>query len=180
MMSSFKKQIPNLLSISRIPISLIIAHSITINDSLLFFIFALIGSLTDLLDGYLARKWQAISRLGIILDPIADKIGIGIIIITLYLYGFVSLWLFIFIIAKDIFILFGGLLLRYKHQVDVPSANWAGKFATLVIALCLIIHFYQVEELILVFQVLTTVAILTVMFIYSQRYFIFKNHLTEV
>lgn len=180
MMSSFKKQIPNLLSVSRIPLSFIIAYFIAKNNGLLFFIFALIGALTDLLDGYLARKWQAISRLGIILDPIADKIGIGIIIIALYLYGFVPLWLFILIIAKDVFILFGGLSLKYKHHVDVPPANWAGKLATLVIALCLIVHFYQVEQIIIIFQILTTAAILIVMFIYSQRFFILKNHLTEV
>lgn len=180
-MSSFKKQIPNLLSISRVfPFCLLIVYSIIINDGLLFFIFAFFGALTDLLDGYLARKWQAISQLGIVLDPIADKIGIGMIIISLYLYGFVPLWLFILITAKDVFILFGGLLLKFKYQVAIPSANWAGKFATLVIAVSLIIHFYQVEELIIIFQVLTTVSILLVMFVYSQRYFILKNHLLEV
>jgi cardiolipin synthase len=179
-MSSFKKQIPNFLSLSRIPFSLIIAYAIAINDGWLFFIFAFVGALTDWLDGYLARKWQAISRLGIILDPIADKIGIGIIIISLYIYSYVPLWLFITILAKDVFILLGGLLLKYKYHVVVPPANWAGKLATLVIAASLIIHFYQVEELIIIFQILTTAAILIVMFIYSQRFFILKNHLTEV
>lgn len=179
-MSSFKKQIPNLLSLSRVPFSFLVIYAITINDGWLFFLFAFVAALTDFLDGYLARKWRAISYLGIILDPIADKIGIGVIVITLYIYGFVPLWFLILILLKDFLILFGGLLLKYKCHVAIPPANWAGKLATFVIALSLVIHFYQVKNLIIIFQVLTALSILVVIFAYSRRYFIFKNNLLDV
>ena len=69
------RYIPNLLTIIRILLTpLCIYFLIVENNPLYSFIFFSIASITDAFDGYYARKYNAISRLGTFLDPLADKI----------------------------------------------------------------------------------------------------------
>lgn len=75
-----KMNIPNLLSISRIVLAILLVLFIT-NSKLALLIF-LLAALTDYLDGYLARKLNQETKLGLILDPLADKI---LVITTLLL-----------------------------------------------------------------------------------------------
>ncbi len=180
-MSSFKKNIPNSLSLSRIfPFTVFIVYFIVVGDKMWFSIVAILASLTDWLDGYLARRWQVITKLGIILDPIGDKVIIACGVVTLYIFAYVPLWLFITIIAKDFFILLGGLLLKFKYNQEVPSANWSGKLTTVVITITLFLHFYFSSDDLIVFQLMTALSIIVVIFNYSQRFFILKNNLLEV
>ena len=51
-------------------------------------------AITDMLDGYLARKFNEVTELGKIIDPLADKIAIGVIILKLYLIGIIPRVLF--------------------------------------------------------------------------------------
>ncbi len=180
-MSSFKKNIPNLLSLSRIfPFTLLLVYVITLGDKWLFSLVAVFASLTDWLDGYLARRWQVVSQLGIILDPIADKVIIGAGVIALYVLAYVPLWLLLTIIVKDFFILLGGLLLTYKYTIEIPPSNWSGKSATVIITITLFLHFYFSSDDLLVFQLMTVLSVVVVIFNYSQRFFILKNHLSGV
>jgi len=61
----------------------------------------LAAALTDLLDGYLARKWGQITTVGTLLDPIADKLLISAALIALVQVGFVPAWIVILIIARE-------------------------------------------------------------------------------
>ena len=62
------------------------------SDTVRYFTFFLcvFGAITDILDGFLARKFNQVTEMGKIIDPLADKVVIGIIIIKLYLIGEIS------------------------------------------------------------------------------------------
>lgn len=93
----------------------------------------LVASVTDGLDGWVARRFGQRSRLGAILDPIADKGLLLTAIITLSLskwtYAF-PLWFPVLVIARDAVILTGcAVLFQLDHKLEVRPA-WTGKAAT--------------------------------------------------
>jgi CDP-diacylglycerol--glycerol-3-phosphate 3-phosphatidyltransferase len=93
----------------------------------------LLASVTDGLDGYVARHWNQRSRLGAILDPIADKGLLLTAIITLSLSHWhqeFPLWFPVLVIARDAVILSGcGVLYFLNHHLEVKP-SWTGKAAT--------------------------------------------------
>lgn len=112
-------------------------YFISIQRNDLVFWLSLPAILSDFLDGYLARRWNQISELGKILDPIADKVNIGGMVIALYLFQDFPLWLTLVIVLRDLGIMIGALLiLRSKRQVI--SSNLPGKIAVVVVALTII------------------------------------------
>ena len=95
-------------------------------------LFAL-AALSDGLDGYIARHYNQRTRLGLILDPIADKglLLAGIITLTFsnWHYEF-PLWFPILVISRDVVIVSGALLLRYVNGEVTVHPSWFGKIAT--------------------------------------------------
>jgi CDP-diacylglycerol--glycerol-3-phosphate 3-phosphatidyltransferase len=93
----------------------------------------LAASVSDGLDGWVARHWNQRSRLGTILDPIADKGLLLTAIITLSLskwtYGF-PLWFPVLVIARDAVILLGCGILSHLDQKFEVRVSWVGKTAT--------------------------------------------------
>ena len=81
------RQIPNILTLMRLVAAPIVAVIITVSTEPLYALIALvlfaIASATDWLDGYLARKWESVSGFGRMLDPIADKLMVIIILAAL-------------------------------------------------------------------------------------------------
>ena len=100
------------------------------NSTTRWFVTALfvVGVLTDLVDGYLARKYGLITTLGKIADPIADKFLIGTALIALSLEGSLSWWFTVVILAREI----GVTLLRFKviHRGVIPASR-GGKAKTI-------------------------------------------------
>jgi cardiolipin synthase len=76
------------------------------------FIVFLIAAITDGLDGYIAKRFNWTSELGKILDPLADKILLVTVFITLALIGKVALWLVTLVVARDVIISFGAIMYR--------------------------------------------------------------------
>lgn len=73
------------------------------------FVFA-IASLTDALDGIIARKWDQKTRLGTFLDPMADKALLVASFIALAILGLLPSWLAVITISRDLIIVFGSLI----------------------------------------------------------------------
>jgi cardiolipin synthase (CMP-forming) len=93
----------------------------------------LLAAVTDFLDGWVARHWEGRSRLGAVLDPIADKGLLLAAIITLTLskwtYAF-PLWFPVLVIARDAVILTGCMVVKHLNgHLDVRP-SWTGKTAT--------------------------------------------------
>ena len=102
--------------------------------SLLFVILAMI---TDTLDGYIARLRDEVSELGKIIDPLADKIGIGIVVILLTVTGDLPLWYAAVILGRDVLIFAGGLHIKIRKKITLTS-TMEGKVAVVVIAIALV------------------------------------------
>ena len=89
---------------------------------------------TDFLDGFLARKLHQVTDFGKIMDPLADKIGIGIYAILMAWTGNVPLWFVVFVLLRDLLIFSGGVYIQRKKKI-VPQSNWPGKIAVALVAL---------------------------------------------
>jgi len=91
---------------------------------------------SDLLDGYFARKRNEISELGKIIDPIADKTCVIAIALILLSQGIIPLWFVVIIVSRDIIIFTGGMYLKVHNKLILQS-NWVGKISVFIIGLTL-------------------------------------------
>ena len=145
-----KEQIPNLISVFRIflvPLYIFLFFQVIPvgeNKALAAcgIVFILAG-ISDLADGYLARRFHWITDIGKLLDPLADKLLETAVALCLAIrFGGPFIILCAFIITKEIAMIVGAYLIMSKSRVYV-SAVWCGKVATLVwYALILLVHFF--------------------------------------
>ena len=131
--------IPNLLSVIRIILIPVFAVLLLKDYVVAAIIVIIVAELTDLLDGKIARKFNQVSALGKLLDPIADKLSqISIVIVLIVKYWDNAIkYLFMFFIAKEIIMLIGGAVLLSKGLRPVAAEIW-GKVATTVFCIVMI------------------------------------------
>jgi CDP-diacylglycerol--glycerol-3-phosphate 3-phosphatidyltransferase len=104
-----------------------------------------IASLTDLLDGYIARKRHQVTTLGQLLDPIADKLLVSSVLISLVELQLVAAWVVVVIVGRE-FMVTGFRMIAAIHQVSIPAGvlgKW--KMVVEVFAICFIIWGNQRE-----------------------------------
>jgi len=107
-----KKAIPNSLTLLRLLLTvpiIVLGAQAKLEAALALFIAA---ALTDALDGYLARRWNAVSGLGAILDPICDRIFTLALFSALMAHGACPRWFLALLITVNIFLLLGASVLR--------------------------------------------------------------------
>ena len=124
-------QIPNLVSLSRVALTPAVGYYLSIGDdrsSIICAVLLVVAGITDGLDGYLARKMNQVSPLGIALDPIADKVFAAVLVVLLIVYRDFPIWLATAILGRDLLILVGGLFLMRGRKLVLPS-NITGKYA---------------------------------------------------
>lgn len=127
--------IPNWLCFLRIALIPIFSVLFIKEHYIIAFVLMIIAAVTDLLDGKIARKYNMVSNLGKILDPIADKLSqIAIVIILIFKFwsfeGILKYLLFLFI-AKELIMVIAGAVLLAKGMRPVAAEMW-GKVATTV------------------------------------------------
>jgi cardiolipin synthase len=108
-------QLPNILTLLRIgavPVLILFLHSGRYGAALAVF---LIAGITDGLDGWIAKRFDAVTRLGSILDPLADKMLIVSTYVMLALAGDIPFWLLLLIGFRDLGIIGGVLVLQWVH-----------------------------------------------------------------
>ncbi len=91
---------------------------------------ALAAGLTDWFDGFAARRLQVSGQLGVILDPLADKILLMTAFLTLGYIRLVPGWLIVLVIGRDLIIVFGALFLRIFRNIPRFLPSLAGKVST--------------------------------------------------
>ncbi len=119
----------------------------------LILVLCLFAALTDVLDGYLARKLNQVTELGKIIDPLADKVAMGAIIVKLYLIEAVPAYYFFMIVGRDILIFLGGLIVSKTLNRVLPS-NVLGKITVMNIGIVILMILLQVERTSLIFSVI--------------------------
>lgn len=93
------------------------------------FVVLAIGGATDFLDGYLARSWHQISRIGQMLDPVADRTYIAATLLGLALRDIIPWWLVGILVARDVCMALLIPLLRTRGYTSLP-VHFLGKMAT--------------------------------------------------
>ena len=88
------------------------------------------AALTDLLDGYVARRRGSQTRLGAFLDPMADKLLLTAAFVTLTHLKVLPAWITVVVISRDVILMMGALLIHMLGGRIYPRPTWAGKAAT--------------------------------------------------
>ena len=106
------EQIPNLITIIRILSIAPICWLLWVDSYQLAFILLVIAGLSDALDGFLARRYGWFTKLGAVLDPIADKLFVVAVFLVFGLKGSLPWWLIALVIGRDVVIVLGALTYR--------------------------------------------------------------------
>ena len=121
--------VPNLISFIRlclVPIFLVLLFNGY--DVMATFLYALAAG-TDWIDGQIARRTNAVSKLGQLLDPAVDRILMISGVCGLFLVGRLPLWIILVVLVRDLLLLVGGACLLKRFRVRVPVI-YPGKVAT--------------------------------------------------
>ena len=137
----------------------------------------IIASLTDLLDGKIARKYNLVTNFGKFMDPLADKLLVCSALICLIELGQIPAWMVIIIISRE-FIISGFRLVASDNGIVIAASYW-GKFKTTFQMIAVILLIVKIPALTIVTSLCLWIALaLTVL---SLVDYILKNHkvLTE-
>lgn len=171
--------LPNKLTLFRIIlipffVFFLLTDLVPYSDYIALGIFAL-ASLTDLLDGKIARKYNLVTNFGKFMDPIADKLLVAAALIAFIEKGVMPSWMVIVLLSRE-FIISGFRLVAVDTGI-VLAAGWSGKFKTatqMVMCCFLIVHlgdkFFAIK---VVEQVLMYTSL--VLSVYSMMEYLIKN-----
>lgn len=126
--------IPNVLTVMRlvlVPVFLFVFFSEYENSMFLSFIIFLTAGLTDVLDGYIARKYNMVTKWGAVLDPLADKLMAITVLVSLTIKEILPFWVLFVIGVKEAVMITGAAVLFSKGSY-VPSKAY-GKTATVLL-----------------------------------------------
>lgn len=139
-MDKKRVNIPNILTVIRLILVPVVVALIANGKFITAFIFFAIACITDVADGYIARTYNMITKLGTWLDPLADKLMAIGVVITFTVKGCLPLWVIIIIVTKELLMLIGGFILL-KKDIVIPS-NKYGKAAGLVLNFSIVLVFF--------------------------------------
>ena len=134
------KNVPNILTVSRIFAVLIFVVLATFAEKdymsaqavfgvrLAAYILAILAGLTDLLDGYIARRYNFVSDFGALMDPLADKIFVTGTMLMAVEYRLMPAWIAVAVLCRE-FMVTGLRTLAAKKQVVISADRW-GKLKT--------------------------------------------------
>lgn len=130
------KHVPNMLTISRFVFIPFIFGAIVNKYYIAAFVFLTVSGLTDVLDGFIARKFNFITNFGKLIDPLADKCTQISTLIALSLVDIIPNWILIIVFIKEGFMIAGAAFLYGKQLV--VSSRWYGKLATVMFYIAIV------------------------------------------
>lgn len=141
-----KKNLANIVTLLRVFLTPLFVVFMVLTNSHSGYRYAAVGvfafgAVTDWIDGQVARRMNIVTKFGVMVDPLADRLFIGATIITLYAMRMLPLLFLVVILGRDLLMVLGYPFIR-KIDPDKVAVHWTGKFATatLFVALgCLIL-----------------------------------------
>ncbi|MBI2839406.1 MAG: CDP-diacylglycerol--glycerol-3-phosphate 3-phosphatidyltransferase [Acidobacteria bacterium] len=134
--------LPNLLTLFRIftvPLLVVVILTKFEGKEILGIAIVIVASLTDWLDGYIARRRRQVTKLGIHLDPIADKLLVCSAFVALVQEGLVQAWMVVIIIGREIAVT-GLRSIAASHGLQIPASPLGKvKLVTQIVAICLLL-----------------------------------------
>ncbi|MBR3255969.1 MAG: CDP-alcohol phosphatidyltransferase family protein [Clostridia bacterium] len=141
------KHVPNILTIIRFLLIPFIVFFIFQEKYIMAFVFFTLSGITDVADGFIARKFNFITNFGKLMDPLADKLTQISTLGSLAIVGIIPIWILIIVLIKE-FIMIVGASFLYGKDVVVYS-KWYGKLATVLfyfaIVLSLIFREFNIQ-----------------------------------
>jgi cardiolipin synthase (CMP-forming) len=122
--------IPNLLSFARLAVLPIIYLDLVNDRFVRAFVLLAVFAATDWLDGYIARRFDQVSRLGALLDPISDRVLFVVVGIGFVVAEIVPLWVVLLLLARDLAVMLVGGVLLLRGGTRLPEVTRLGKAAT--------------------------------------------------
>jgi len=139
-----KRNIPNIITIFRILLIFPIIIFLEINFKSFVWFFIIIGGISDFADGFIAKKYKLITRLGATIDPLADKIFILIPFTWLCINQIIPFWSFSVLIFREFFI----TSIRNSKRNGMPAIKIA-KYKSFFQFLALLLLFYPNKSVII-------------------------------
>lgn len=134
------KHIPNALTILRFILIPFIVGYLSEENYILAFAFLTLSGLTDVLDGFIARKFNFVTNFGKLIDPLADKATQVSVLATLTLQHIIPLWILIIVLLKECIMIAGASFLYGKELV--VSSKWYGKLSTVLFYIAIVSSFF--------------------------------------
>jgi CDP-diacylglycerol--glycerol-3-phosphate 3-phosphatidyltransferase len=137
----------------------------------------LVAGITDLLDGWVARRRGAVSPSGKVVDPLADKVLIGGLVIYLTLARDFPLWLLLAVVLRDV-ALMAGAWLFFRRDRLVFAADWTGKSTTFFVSLLILAHILEWRAWYVPLTALATATLAASYVSYGSRAFRYRRELS--
>ena len=127
--------LPNKLTIARVIAVPFFIGAYYFSWYLLAFIIFVAASLTDMLDGKIARKYNLVTNFGKIMDPLADKLTQISVLATLVFQKIIPFWILVVVLLKELLMIIGASFLYGKDVVVYSKwlVNWLLFFSTLLL-----------------------------------------------
>lgn len=138
-----KEYIPNIITILRLVLIGPIVASLVLGRYPMACWLFIIAGLTDAVDGYLARRFQWISRFGAMVDPVADKLLMISTFLTLGLIGIIPWWLIVMVVARDVIIVAGGVIYHFligEYEFAPSKLSKLNTFLQIILIILLMLH----------------------------------------
>jgi len=151
MTSKLLSQIPNVITVVRVLLVIPTAWCLLTSRYVEALTLMAVAGASDAVDGWLARRLAAVTRFGAALDPLADKILVGVLFVVLTMRGALPLWVVGVAVGRDFVILGGALAYRmlFKHIEFAPTliskANTAAQIVVLLLLLLGLCDFPQLS-----------------------------------
>ncbi len=146
MKEKYMKPVPNILTVIRMLLIPVFVYAyyhpgLWLPGRMLAMTIFIAASLTDLLDGYIARKYNAISNFGRLFDPVADKLMTISALVCFVESGIVPWTFAALVIGKELLMVLGGYVMLKFHVV--VYSKLCGKLATFVICVAIVLTFFE-------------------------------------
>lgn len=180
------EQIPNIITVLRI-VAIAPICWLLWQDAFVPAIYLLIvAGLSDALDGFLARRYGWFTRLGAMLDPLADKLLIVSVMLLFGAKGYLPEWLVVLVLGRDLIIVSGVVLYRYivgtleMRPLFISKLNTAFQILLLVMTLLHVSFYPLASGIMLGLQALVTVTTVLSGFAYAYwwMYYVFHKEVS--
>lgn len=163
--------IPNVLSVSRLFFLIPFFMAISAGNRLLACVWAGLGILSDLLDGFLARKFDQCSNLGRVLDPFVDKVVVlsaGLFLVLSDQYT-LPIWFFICLFVREAVLISCSAVIIKRHKKILESKR-PGKISAFLVGVTIFLFILKLQPVATYILYAATLATVYSTYTYSQRF----------
>lgn len=137
------RYIPNILTVLRLVVIPVMAYFMILKEWVISLVIFVLAEITDVVDGYIARKFRATSNFGKLADPLADKLLQLTALLLLSTGGRIPMLFFNILCVKELAMIIGALFFLKKDVV--VYSNWIGKAASAIIFAGIVLSFLNIS-----------------------------------